>query len=89
MLTQQKRKRCHESLVIVCNFTQVVREDYRIGLPKNGDLVEIFNTDNKIYGGSGLKNSNSIKINSSPYDGRDYSAKILLAPLSVTVFKIS
>ena len=78
-----------ESLVVVCNFTQVVRENYKIGLPKKGNLVEIFNTDNEIYGGSGMKNADKIAIKASPYDGRDYSSEILLAPLSVTVFKIS
>ncbi|KAF2506645.1 1,4-alpha-glucan branching protein GlgB [Flavobacterium zhairuonense] len=75
-----------ENLVVVCNFTQVVRENYRIGISKKGKLKEIFNSDAKIYGGSGVGNPNSIKIDVSPYDGRDYSVEMTLPPLSVTVY---
>jgi 1,4-alpha-glucan branching enzyme len=72
---------------VVCNFTQVVRENYRIGLPQKGKLVEIFNSDATIYGGSGVSNPNKLKIEASPYDGREYSIELLLPPLSVTVYK--
>ncbi|WPO78160.1 1,4-alpha-glucan branching protein GlgB [Flavobacterium sp. KACC 22761] len=75
-----------ENLVVVCNFTQVVRENYRIGISKKGKLKEIFNSDAKIYGGSGVGNPTSIKIDISPYDGRDYSVELILPPLSVTVY---
>lgn len=85
----RKGNNSKEDLVIVCNFTQVVRENYRIGLPRKGKLTEIFNSDATIYGGSGLANTNKLTIEHSPYDGRDYSAELLLPPLSVTVFRIS
>ncbi len=75
-----------ENLVIVGNFTQVVREKYRIGISQKGKLIEIFNTDAAIYGGSNIGNSGTLKIESSPYDGRDYSVELILPPLSVTVY---
>ncbi|WP_418262989.1 1,4-alpha-glucan branching protein GlgB [Flavobacterium faecale] len=78
-----------ENVVVVCNFTQVVRKNYRIGLPRKGKLVEIFNSDSESYNGSGVSNLSKISIESSPYDGRDYSAEITLPPLSVVVFKIT
>ena len=78
-----------EEIIVVCNFTQVVRENYRIGLPRKGKLTEIFNSDSKIYGGSGVSNTKKITIAAMPYDGRDYSAELLLSPLSVSVFKIA
>jgi len=77
-----------DDLIVVCNFTQVVREHYRIGLPKKGKMNQIFNSDAAIYGGSGLENLQKLPIEASPYDGRDYSIELLLPPLSVTVFKI-
>jgi 1,4-alpha-glucan branching enzyme len=76
-------------VIIVCNFTQIVRSNYRIGLPKKGKLTEIFNSDASNYGGSGVSNAKKIAIEAMPYDGRDYSTELLLPPLSVTVFKIS
>ncbi|WJS93784.1 1,4-alpha-glucan branching protein GlgB [Flavobacterium johnsoniae] len=78
-----------ENLIVVCNFTQVVRENYRIGIPKKGKLKEIFNSDSETYGGSGVGNSKSLKIESESYDGRDFSVELILPPLSVTVYSLT
>ena len=78
-----------ENLVVVCNFTPVVRENYRIGVPSKGKLTELFNTDKKEYGGSGIGNPKAIKIEKEPWNGREHSVALILPPLSVTVFKIS
>lgn len=77
-----------EDLIVVCNFTPVVRENYRIGLPKKGKLTQIFNSDETQYGGSGVSNPKAIKIEAEPWNGREFSAALLLPPLSVVVFKI-
>ncbi|MCD0469657.1 1,4-alpha-glucan branching protein GlgB [Flavobacterium sp. JAS] len=76
----------NENLVVVCNFTQVVRENYRIGISQKGKLEEIFNSDATIYGGSGAGSSKSVKIEATPYDGRDFSVELTLPALSVTVY---
>jgi 1,4-alpha-glucan branching enzyme len=78
-----------DDIIVVCNFTQIVREKYRIGLPRTGKLKEIFNSDSENYGGSGVSNADKIKIETLPYDGRDFSTELLLPPLSVIVFKIT
>ncbi len=83
----RKGNNSKNDIIVVCNFTQVVRENYRIGLPNKGKLKEIFNSDATIYGGSGVKNSNKLTVEASPYDGREYSIELLLPPLSVTVYK--
>jgi 1,4-alpha-glucan branching enzyme len=75
-----------ENVIVVCNFTQVIRENYRIGIPQKGKLKEIFNSDSIIYGGSGVGNSETLKVQSVSYDGRDYSVELTLPPLSVTVY---
>ena len=84
----RKGNHSKDDVIVVCNFTPVVRSDYRIGLPKKGKLTEIFNSDAVIYGGSGVSNSGKIVIDAMPYDGRDYSIGLLLPPLSVVAFKI-
>jgi 1,4-alpha-glucan branching enzyme len=76
-----------EDLVVVCNFTPVVRENYRIGLPKKGKLTQIFNSDAVEYAGSGVTNAKAVKIDAEPWNGRAFSAALVLPPLSVTVFK--
>lgn len=77
-----------DDLVIVCNFTPVVRENYTIGIPRSGTLQSIFNSDETIYGGSGVQNLNRMLIQGIPYDSRDYSVAITLPPLSVITFQI-
>jgi len=77
-----------ENVIVVCNFTQVIRVNYRIGIPKKGKLQEIFNSDAKIYGGSGVENSKALKIDALSYDGREFSAELVLPPLSVTVYTL-
>jgi 1,4-alpha-glucan branching enzyme len=77
-----------DDVIVVCNFTQVVRENYRIGVPKNGKMIQIFNTDAIAFGGSGVENNENLNIEEKPYLGRDHSVALLLPPLSVVVFKI-
>lgn len=84
----RKGNNSSDDLVVICNFTQIIRHNYRIGLSRKGKLEELFNSDHPIYGGSGVANSQVMTIESMPYDGRDYSIELVLAPLSILVFKI-
>jgi 1,4-alpha-glucan branching enzyme len=71
--------------LVVCNFTPVPREDYRIGVPSGGRWLERINTDCKHYGGSGLGNLGAVKADKVPCHGRPYSLKLTLPPLSTLV----
>ncbi len=75
-------------LIIVCNLTPVVRDNYRIGTPKKGKLNQIFNSDYKKYGGSGVSNKKEIEIEKKDWQFREYSAEISLPPMAVVVFQI-
>ena len=77
-----------DDLIIVCNFTPIIRDEYRIGVPKKGKLTQIFNSDDEIYGGSGVGNTKLIKTEKIMWNGKENSATLILAPLSTTVFKI-
>jgi 1,4-alpha-glucan branching enzyme len=77
-----------DDVVVVCNFTPVVRENYRVGISKKGKLTELFNSDAIEYGGSGVNNK-SIKIENIEWNYRTFSATITVPPLGVVVFKIN
>ena len=77
-----------DSLVIVCNMTPIPRANYRIGLPKLGNLTQIFNSDYKKYGGSGVSNKKNVSIDKMSWNNREFSAEITLPPLGALVFKI-
>jgi len=73
--------------VVVCNLTPAIREKYRIGLPVKGKLVEVFNSDAKEFGGSGVSNKKETAIKKMSWNGKEYSAEIVLAPLAISVFQ--
>ncbi|WP_405294556.1 1,4-alpha-glucan branching protein GlgB [Algibacter sp. Ld11] len=76
-----------DDVVVICNLTPTVRENYKIGIPVNGKLKELFNSDAKAFGGSGVSNKKLITIKKDPWNGKDYSAEVTLSPLSVTIFQ--
>ena len=75
-------------LVTVCNFTSVVRKNYEIGLPREGKLKQVLNSDFKKFFGSGVSNSKEIQIKEKEVLGKPFSAQITLPPLAIVVFKI-
>jgi 1,4-alpha-glucan branching enzyme len=76
-----------EFVVAVCNFTPVVRENYRIGVPRQGFYREILNTDSKYYGGTDTGNAGGVRAEPFPWNDRPYSIKLRLPPLAVMFFK--
>jgi 1,4-alpha-glucan branching enzyme len=52
----RRGRRPGDVVVVVCNFTPVVRRDYPVGVPIPGAWREALNTDAVAYGGSGVTN---------------------------------
>ncbi|HMP08111.1 MAG TPA: 1,4-alpha-glucan branching protein GlgB, partial [Lacipirellulaceae bacterium] len=75
-------------VVVVCNFTPVVRQNYRLGVPNGGWYQELFNSDSAYYGGSNVGNFPGIMAEASESHGRPYSIRMTLPPLSTTVLKL-
>lgn len=76
-----------EFIVIICNFTPMPHEYYRVGVPEEGVYREVFNSDDLQYGGSGVKNENKMKAEEREWDGRRYSIPLRLPPLSTLMLK--
>ena len=74
-------------VIVACNFTPIVRENYRVGLPEGGWYDEIFNTDSTYYGGSNVGNAPGFNAEKLESHSRPFSAKLTLPPLSVVVLK--
>jgi len=75
-------------ILVLCNFTPTVKENYKIGLSNQGQIKEIFNSDLLAYGGSGIINSENIKMAEDSWNQREFSASITLPPLGIVVFQI-
>jgi 1,4-alpha-glucan branching enzyme len=76
-----------EYIVVVCNFTPVVRPNYGVGVPEQGFYREILNTDAAEFGGSGVGNMGGVISLHEERHGRPASIMITLPPLSVVAFK--
>ncbi len=70
------------SIAVVCNFTPVPRQDYRVGVPKAGVWTELLNSDSHNYGGSGIGNLGSIPAEAIPFHGHEHSIALSLPPLA-------
>ena len=71
-------------IICVCNFCPVIRKNYRIGVPEQGVYTPVFNSDKKIYGGSGTR-IKKVKSTDIEANGYNKSINICLPPLS-TIF---
>ena len=76
----------HELAIIVCNFTPVPRENYRIGVPRPGRYRERVNTDAVEYGGSGVGNAGEVHSEPYPMHGHPHSLCLKLPPLGALIF---
>ncbi|MBV9191192.1 MAG: 1,4-alpha-glucan branching protein GlgB [Betaproteobacteria bacterium] len=74
-------------ILVVCNFTPVPRENYRLGVPRGGYWKELLNSDAPLYGGSGLGNYGGCEATPMPYNEYSHSLSITVPPLSVLFFK--
>jgi 1,4-alpha-glucan branching enzyme len=83
----RKGKNKKDTLVVVCNFTPVLRNNYKIGVPSGGFWKEVLNSDAWMYGGSDKGNLGGIEASPVPIYGRYHSLSLTLPPLGILVFK--
>jgi 1,4-alpha-glucan branching enzyme len=83
----RKGKDPNDQVLVCCNFTPVVRETHRVGVPQEMWLREIFNSDSEHYGGSNVGNFPGVAAEPIEWHGRPWSIQMRLPPLSVVVFK--
>ncbi|UZH56864.1 1,4-alpha-glucan branching protein GlgB [Salinimicrobium tongyeongense] len=76
-----------DHILVVCNFTPVPRENYRIGVEKEGKWKEIFNSDDASLGGSNVKNEGEVESTELTAHGKDNSISLTLPPMGVVYLK--
>ena len=76
-----------KEIIVVCNFTNVERCDYRIGIPKKGAYKIVFNSDDVEFGGEGKGNKGKLKTESINMHGFEQSISLDLPPMSAIYIK--
>jgi len=70
-------------IICVGNFSPVVHENYRIGVPRAGEYREILNTDSAYFGGGNIGNAGAVHAEWTPRHGFDHSIVLRLPPLGI------
>lgn len=76
-----------EHILVVCNFTPEVYSGFGLGVPYMGTYKEVFNTDDKKYGGSGYATQKEFFSVKTTRHGRPQSIMVDIAPLATMYFK--
>ena len=80
------RKAEAETLLVVCNFSPLVYEKHKLGVPFEGRYKEIFNSDHEQFGGSDVRNKRVKTSKKSECDGFEDSIEITVPPMGIAVF---
>ena len=82
-----RRDRRGRELVCAVNFSPVLRENYRFGVPERAEYKEVFNTDAPQWGGSGAINETPIPVEAVPSHGRETSIAVRIPPLGTVYLR--
>ena len=81
-----RKDKAGNNLLVICNFSDVDRKDYKIGVPFSGKYKEVFSSDDVKFGGRGFVNPRVKRSKEDECDGRVYSVRVNVPALSVSVF---
>jgi 1,4-alpha-glucan branching enzyme len=82
-----RKDKAGRSVLVICNFTPVPRENYAVGVGVDGFWREVLNSDSSLYGGSGMGNMGQVRAEPIPVHGLPYSLNLVLPPLGVLYFQ--
>jgi 1,4-alpha-glucan branching enzyme len=84
--TWLRRARDGTCMICVCNFTPVVRQGYRLGVPHAGTYKVLLNTDSAEFGGSNMTATaapkGKLETQNTPAQDRPQSVQLTLPPLA-------
>ncbi|NBC59067.1 MAG: 1,4-alpha-glucan branching protein GlgB [Bacteroidetes bacterium] len=87
VLSYIRKDKDNHKLIVVCNFTPVPRENYRIGIENIKSLKLLLNSDDKTYGGTGHYKNKNVKIEKLEHHNKNTSINLDLPPLGFLIFK--
>jgi 1,4-alpha-glucan branching enzyme len=83
----RKGKKLEDVLVVVCNFTEAVYHNYKVGVPLHTTYKEILNSDEEKFGGTGQVNNRPISSVAEPFHGKPYHVSITIPPFGITILR--
>ena len=88
VISYLRKARDGSFVLVVLNFTPVLREHYRLGVPVPGHYREIFNSDAACYSGSNQGNGAGVDTEPTPWMHHPQSIVVTLPPLAGVIFQL-
>ncbi|MBP8855847.1 MAG: alpha amylase C-terminal domain-containing protein, partial [Oscillospiraceae bacterium] len=82
-----RRDKAGHEVIAVCNFAPVLREGYRIGVPRAGTYHELLSSDDARFGGTGTINGTR-KAEKTPMHGQPYSIVLKVPPMATVYISV-
>lgn len=87
IFSYRRRAADGKELIILLNFTPVVREDFLLAVPSEGVYDEVFNTNLKKYGGSDDHASRAVGTVYTPNRNARHAIRVTVPPLSAIIYQ--
>lgn len=78
----------NSSVIVIANFNNCAHHHFRIGVPTSGSYVELLNSDDEKFGGSGLVNSQPLQSRQGDWQEQQHFIEVTVPPLSTVMFKL-
>jgi 1,4-alpha-glucan branching enzyme len=88
VLSYLRRAKDGSCVLVVLNFTPILRSNYMLGAPHPGYWAEKLNSDATLYGGSGVGNHGGVHTVPVSAHGRYQALNLQLPPLGMLVFEL-
>ncbi len=88
IISYTRRARDGSFVVIMLNFTPVLRTGYRLGVPVAGQYVELFNSDASCYSGSNQGNGAGLQSEPVTWMNQAHSVIVTLPPLAGVILQL-
>ena len=74
-------------VIVVCNFSPVLREGYQFGVPAPGEYKVIFSSDAPEFGGEDKAPKGTLKTAPTPMHGQEQALTVTIPPMSAMVLE--
>lgn len=83
----RKSKENQEIFIVVSNFSEHPYHSYKVGVPIETEYIEVINSDDEVYGGSGIVNKKALKSVDESFHGQPFCIEMNIPPFGISILR--